>query len=379
MRRTDLIGTTMALSLAVFMSAVATGCGKNDIDTDVTQPDVIETMATIESSEAEETPSVVAEYEVTNLQVPYVVMINTDTFLMDNPNTAGKIVDLAKESIVTVTGDVTFGGIATEFYYVDYQNGENIVSGFVDGKYIDFNSKVEDSMMGYEEVEGGDGIETTTEVEETTEIEETETPTVAEMSTKSTEVLFDTPIAMYTTQNCNVRSRADKESELIMTLAKDVEIYCWGTDGDWSVVDCQGIKAYIHSSLLTKTKPAPAQTTKPAEQSKPAQTQTPAQTTQQTQQKPAETKPQTPAQPSGTITAVTPEGQTVTLRPYKPEKGIYLDETGAARNASGQRVNIVTGEPYVDAFDGTADVPCDGMSIDEMTEILKQYDNLKVN
>ncbi len=186
--------------------------------------------------------------------------------------------------------------------------------------------------------------EETTTVEETTEIEETETPTVAEMSTKSTEVLFDTPIAMYTTQNCNVRSRADKESELIITLAKDVEIYCWGTDGDWSIVDCQGIKAYIHSTLLTETKPAPAQTTKPAEQSKPSQTQTPAQTTQQ---KPAETQPQTPSQPSGTITAVTPEGKTVTLRPYKPEKGIYLDETGAARNANGQEVSIITGELYI--------------------------------
>lgn len=334
----------MALSLAVFMSAVATGCGKNDIDTDITQSEVIETMATIESSEVEETPSVVAEYEVTDLQVPYVVMINTDTFLMDNPNTAGKLVDLAKENIVTVTGDVTFGGIATEFYYVDYQNGENIVSGFVDGKYIDFNSKVEDSMMGYTEVEGGDGIE------ETTEIEETETPTVAEMSTKSTEVLFDAPIAMYTTQNCNVRSRADKESDLIITLAKDVEIYCWGTDGDWSIVDCQGIKAYIHSTLLTETKPAPAQTTKPAEQSKPSQTQTPSQTTQQ---KPAETKPQTPSttptqNADGTITVYNAqEGRTLVLTLKNPELGVYRDQFLVPRNASGQPVDPYTGELYI--------------------------------
>lgn len=356
MRRTDLIGTTMALSLAVFMSAVATGCGKNDIDTDITQSEVIETMATIESSEVEETPSVVAEYEVTNLQVPYVVMINTDTFLMDNPNTAGKLVDLAKESVVTVTGDVTFGGIATEFYYVDYQNGENIVSGYVDGKYIDFNSKVEDSMMGYSEVEGGDGVE------ETTEIEETETPTVAEMSTKSTEVLFNAPIAMYTTQNCNVRSRADKESELIMTLAKDVEIHCWGTDGDWSIVDCQGIKAYIHSTLLTETKPAPAQTTKPAEQSKPAQTQTPAQTTQQ---KPAETKPQTPSQPSGTITAVTPEGQTVTLTPNG--KGWYKDQFGCPRDANGNRVSNIDGSPYQELPMG------EGMYTGDIDSLLDNY------
>ena len=239
--------------------------------------------------------------------------------------------------------------ISTIDEVVEVESSEIIESTEIESSDIEESTEIESSEV-IESTEMTSEVEITTEetttVEETTEIEETETPTVAEMSTKSTEVLFDTPIAMYTTQNCNVRSRADKESELIMTLAKDVEIYCWGTDGDWSVVDCQGIKAYIHSSLLTKTKPAPAQTTKPAEQSKPAQTQTPAQTTQQTQQKPAETKPQTPAQPSGTITAVTPEGQTVTLRPYKPEKGIYLDETGAARNASGQRVNIVTGELY---------------------------------
>lgn len=42
------------------------------------------------------------------------------------------------------------------------------------------------------------------------------------------------------------------------------------------------------------------------------------------------------------------KGYTTTLTPYNPSKGIYLDETGAARNANGQRVSIITGELYVE-------------------------------
>ena len=245
--------------------------------------------------------------------------------------------------------------ISTIDEVVEVESSEIIESTEIESSDIEESTEIESSEV-IESTEITSEVEITTEetttVEETTEIEETETPTVAEMSTKSTEVLFDAPIAMYTTQNCNVRSRANKESELIMTLAKDVEIYCWGTDGDWSIVDCQGIKAYIHSTLLTKTKPAPQKT---------------------------ETKPQTPSQPSGTITAVTPEGKTVTLTPYKPEKGIYLDEEGAARDKNGNEVNIVTGEPYIDVFDGTADIPCDGMTREEMSKILDNYSNLTVH
>lgn len=201
--------------------------------------------------------------------------------------------------------------ISTIDEVVEVESSEIMESTEIESSDIEESTEIESEEV-IESTEMTSEVEITTEetttVEETTEIEETETPTVAEMSTKSTEVLFDTPIAMYTTQNCNVRSRADKESELIITLAKDVEIYCWGTDGDWSIVDCQGIKAYIHSTLLTETKPAPAQTTKPAEQSKPSQT---------TQQKPAETKPQTPSttptqNADGTITVYNAqEGRTL--------------------------------------------------------------------
>ena len=236
--------------------------------------------------------------------------------------------------------------ISTIDEVVEVESSEIIESTEIESSDIEESTEIESSEV-IESTEMTSEVEITTEetttVEETTEIEETETPTVAEMSTKSTEVLFDAPIAMYTTQNCNVRSQASKESDLIITLAKDVEIYCWGTDGDWSIVDCQGIKAYIHSTLLTKTKPAPAQTTKPAEQSKPSQTQTPSQTTQQ---KSEETKPQTPSQPSGTITAVTPEGQTVTLTPNG--KGWYKDQIGCPRDANGNRVSNIDGSPYSD-------------------------------
>lgn len=365
MRRTDLIGTTMALSLAVFMSAVATGCGKNDIDTDVTQSEVIETMATIESSEVEQTSEAIAEYEVIQLQVPYMVVTCADTFLMDSPDTAGKIVDLPTDTVLTIIGDVNYGGVATEFYYAEYENNENLVEGYVDGKYIDFNSKVEDSMTGYEEVNGGDGVETTTE-------EITVPETMAENETEVETIEFE-PYVMFTNTACNVRSQPTKDSDLLMTLDKNVGVTVYGEENGWSKVDIGSVFAYIKSSLLSKEQtadpaPAPSTQTQPTQpQSQPAQTQT------------QPTQPTTPTQnANGTISSYDYENnRPITLTPNG--RGWYVDEYGYDRDANGNLVNTVTGEPYVDAFDGTADVPCDGMSIDEMTEILKQYSNLKVN
>ena len=91
---------TIFTTVILGMSILAVGCGKNDIDTDITQSEVIETMATVESSEVEQTSEAIAEYEVIQLQVPYMVVTCADTFLMDSPDTAGKIVDLAKDSRV---------------------------------------------------------------------------------------------------------------------------------------------------------------------------------------------------------------------------------------------------------------------------------------
>lgn len=243
--------------------------------------------------------------------------------------------------------------ISTIDEVVEVGSSEIIESTEIESSVIEESTEIESSEV-IESTEMTSEVEITTEetttVEETTEIEETETPTVAEISTKSTEVLFDTPIAMYTTQNCNVRSRADKESDLIITLAKDVEIYCWGTDGDWSIVDCQGIKAYIHSTLLTETKPAPQKTETQPQTQKPSQTQPPAQTTQQ---KPVETKPQTPSttptqNADGTITVYNAEeGRTLVLTLKNPELGVYRDQFLVPRNASGQPVDPYTGELYI--------------------------------
>ena len=248
--------------------------------------------------------------------------------------------------------------ISTIDEVVEVESSEIIESTEIESSDIEESTEIESSEV-IESTEMTSEVEITTEetttVEETTEIEETETPTVEEMSTKSTEVLFDTPIAMYTTQSCNVRSRADKESELIITLAKDVEIYCWGTDGDWSIVDCQGIKAYIHSTLLTETKPAPKKTeTKPQTQ-KPSQTtqQTPAQTTQQ---KPAETKPQQSTTSNGvtynadgSISFYNSQyGYQAKAVLINPTLGIYEDQEGITYNKNGQKVDPYTGEVWVE-------------------------------
>lgn len=255
--------------------------------------------------------------------------------------------------------------ISTIDEVVEVESSEIIESTEIESSDIEESTEIESSEV-IESTEMTSEVEITTEetttVEETTEIEETETPTVAEMSTKSTEVLFDAPIAMYTTQNCNVRSRADKESELIITLAKDVEIYCWGTDGDWSIVDCQGIKAYIHSSLLTKTKPAPqkteTQTQKPAQQSKPSQS---------AQQTPA-TPSTTPIQNSnGTISVYSSkDGLNLVLTPNG--KGWYTDQYGVARDAQGNDVNPANGQPFVNNF-----TMGEGMYTGDIDSLLDNY------
>ncbi len=331
MRRTDLIGTTMALSLAVFMSAVATGCGKNDIDTDITQSEVIETMATIESSEEEQTSEAIAEYEVIQLQVPYMVVTCADTFLMDSPDTAGKIVDLPTDTVLTIIGDVNYGGVATEFYYAEYGNNENLVEGYIDGKCIDFNSKVEDSMMGYAEVEGGDGVETTTE-------EITVPETIAESTTEVETIEFE-PYVMFTNTACNVRSQPTKDSDLLMTLDKNVGVTVYGEENGWSKVDIGSVFAYIKSSLLSKEQTADPVSVQP-------QSQTPS---TQTQSQPAQTQPAQPTAPTqntnGTISAYDYENnRPITLTPNG--RGWYVDEYGYDRDANGNLVNTVTGEPY---------------------------------
>lgn len=319
----------MTVLLAICMSAVAIGCSSKEAPMDVQQ-----TMATVEETSEEETTSIAeSTYGVVTLAVPYLVTINEDTILMSNLETSEKISDLPKESIVTVIGNVTFGDAEVDFYYCQLDTETSTLEGFVDGKYIDFNSKVEDSMMGYSEVEGGDG-------EETSEIEaETEEVSLEENTSEATtevEVLEAEPYIMYVASNCNVRREADKKSELIMTLAKGVEVTCYGTEGDWTQIDCQGIVAYIHTSLLTSTKPASSSTSSTGSSSQSGstqsqQTQTPAQSTTPTQNA------------NGTISVYSSaDGMQLTLTPNG--KGWYVDQYGFSRDQFGNDVDPITGE-----------------------------------
>lgn len=256
---------TIFTTIILGMSILAVGCGKNDIDTDIPQSEVIETMATIESSEIEETPSVVAEYEVINLQVPYVVMINTDTFLIDNPNTAGKIVDLAKDSRVKIIGNVIYEGIEVDYYYVELEDGKK---GFVDGSFINFNSLIESDIV--EEIPDGDG--------ENVESTETETESISEVATESIETQANVesspangvlnidacePTLKYANTNANIRAIPDKEGDLVATVSLNTEITVIGTVDNWSQIEHNGVVCYIKSSLLSDSKIEVVQNTAP--------------------------------------------------------------------------------------------------------------------
>lgn len=248
MRRNDLIGTTMALSLAVFMSAVATGCGKKDTEVSVPQPEPIETMADAETTE----PESIAEYEVITLAVPYTVAIAEDTVLMDRPDTAGKIADLPRDSIITVVGDVNFGGVKQEYYYCQFDTDTTSLEGYVDGNKIDFSYGIEDSMADVTEVEGGDGTEETTE-EISTEVEEEETAASTSDVAFISEEYFE-PYTMYTNTACNIRGRATKDSTLLGTYPINTEVTVVGEQDGWSQLVYDGCVAYIKSTLLSSTK-----------------------------------------------------------------------------------------------------------------------------
>lgn len=254
---------TIFTTVILGMSVLAVGCGKNDIDTDV--PETIETMTTIESSEVEETPSVVAEYEVINLQVPYVVMINTDTFLMDNPNTAGKLVDLAKDSRVKIIGKVTYEGIEVDYYYAELEDGKK---GFVDGSFINFNSLIESDIV--EAIPDGDGENVESTVTETELISEVATESVetqAKVESSPANGVFNivacTPTMKYANTNANIRAIPDKEGDLVATVSLNTEITVIGTVDNWSQIEHNGVVCYIKSSLLSDSKIEVVQNTAP--------------------------------------------------------------------------------------------------------------------
>lgn len=232
MRRKDLVTTTMALTLAVFMSAVSTGCGhQSEIDdVPVASESVIETEV-VESS-----------YKVVDIDKPYDAMVTKAVKLIEDLETnAESSVSLTKETYVTVTAEVYYQGVLTSYYKVNLEDGS---TGFIDGEYLDFNvSPIEDYADSLEEIEGGDGEE----VEETTEapVENTNPYNVTDCD----------PVTKYTNTNANIRAIPDKSGELINTVSLNTALQVTGTtDNGWSRVENSGVICYIKSSLLSDTK-----------------------------------------------------------------------------------------------------------------------------
>lgn len=256
---------TIFTTVILGMSVLAVGCGKNDIDTDIPQSEVIETMATIESSEVEQTSETIAEYEVIQLQVPYMVVTCADTFLMDSPDTAGKIVDLAKDSRVKIIGNVIYEGIEVDYYYAELEDGKK---GFVDGSFINFNSLIEFDIV--EEIPDGDGENVESTVTETESISEVATESVetqANVENSPANGVFNivacTPTMKYANTDANIRAIPDKEGDLVATVSLNTEITVIGIVDDWSQIEHNGVVCYIKSSLLSDSKIEVVQNTAP--------------------------------------------------------------------------------------------------------------------
>lgn len=212
------------------------------------------------------------------------------------------------------------------------------------------NKDVEETVAAVEattEIESST-VEETTEtessvIEEPTEAEsETETieATTEEINTEETTVVnISTEIAvephvMYVNSSANVRDLPSKESNVIDNYAQGTEVNVIATDGDFSKIDYKEGFAYIHTSLLTSTKPASSSTSSTGSSSQSGST--------QSQQTPTQTTP--PTQSSGGKTTVNYKGVQMTLTPNG--KGWYLDQDGIDRDAQGNPVDPITGQPY---------------------------------
>ena len=105
-----------------------------------------------------------------------------------------------------------------------------------DSEIIDIDSE-EDVLANLEEIEGGDGTESTEIVE----------------SMDVAEEVFE-PYIMYTNTGVNVRSQASKDSTLLGTLGINTEIRVIGEENGFSKFEFDGNIAYVKSTLLSKTK-----------------------------------------------------------------------------------------------------------------------------
>lgn len=124
-------------------------------------------------------------------------------------------------------------------------------------------------------------LEEQTEIkQENQEIEETETTEVE--ATKSTEAV-DTITSeasqeetfesyqMYTNTDCNVRAGASKDTEVVATATVNTEVTVTGINDDWSMVEINGLQAFIKTALLSDTKTEVKQPTSSKNQSNTAQ------------------------------------------------------------------------------------------------------------
>lgn len=118
---------------------------------------------------------------------------------------------------------------------------------------------VEDYADSLEEIEGGDGEETTEVIDaevESTEVTESteETPQEEEPSLGYT-VTECSPVTKYTNTSANIRSIPDKSGELINTVSINTEFTVTATtDNGWSRIESNGLVCFIKSSLLSDTK-----------------------------------------------------------------------------------------------------------------------------
>ena len=168
MRRKDLVTTTMALTLAVFMSAVCTGCNSGS-------KDVVEETQVEASAEA----TIEEGYTIETVEKKYDAMVSKDCSLLDASDAKTEITPMTAESYVTVYGNVFKDGVKVDYYAVELDDG---TKGFIAGENLDFNVvTLEDYSDNLVEIEGGDGEEAEEEV-----IEETTEETVSENSVENT-------------------------------------------------------------------------------------------------------------------------------------------------------------------------------------------------
>lgn len=219
--------------VAIGLTMVLTGCGCGSSN----EQNVEEIPVAVESVEEAQEEG----YKIVDVDIPYSAMVTKDVKLIEDLETnAEGSSEVVKETFVTVTSEVFFNRVLTDYYRVTLDDGS---AGFIEGENLDFNVTLEqDYADSLEEIEGGDGEE----VEETTE-EVVEETTVEEVEA------FE-PYMMYTNTNCNVRAEASKNSELVGTCVINTEVRVVGIEGDWSKVEYNGIQAFIKSSLLSKTK-----------------------------------------------------------------------------------------------------------------------------